>query len=154
MAITFILTILEVQMPIKPFRVRDYMNNDPLTVSQDTSVAEAVRLLVTHDVSVLLVVSDNTALVGMLTERDCIGTTLQSEYFGDFAGQVRDFMTPTVHAVAPDASLMDVAQFFCESPFRRCPVVEAGCVVGLVTRRDVLRLLIDQTFMNSADPES
>jgi CBS domain-containing protein len=141
-------------MLIKGFRVRDYMNSEPLTVSQDTSIMEAVSLLVSHDISVLLVVSDDNALVGMLTERDCIGTALQSEYFGDCAGQVRDFMTPSVHAVAPDASLMDVAQFFCESPFRRCPVVEAGCVVGLVTRRDILRLLIEPAFMTSTHPES
>ena len=141
-------------MLIKGFRVRDYMNSEPLTVSQDTSIMEAVSLLVSYDISVLLVVSHDNALVGMFAERDCIGTAHQSEYFGDCADPIRDFMTPSAHAVAPDASLMDVAQFFCESPFRRCPVVEAGCMVGLVTRRDILRLLIEPAFLNSTHPES
>ncbi len=128
-------------MSIEPQRVRDYMSRDLLTVSPETEIMRAIHLLVEHDVSGLPVVDGQNRLCGILTERDCIRIALQAGYFDEAGGRVADYMSPSVHTVTPDDTLMDLAELFVESPFRRCPVVEDGRLVGLICRRDVLRAL-------------
>jgi len=130
-------------MTIEPLRVRDFMTPKPLTVHPDTAIMAAVKLLVDNDVSGVIVVDDDMAPVGILTERDCIRTALQAGYFDESAGAVGHYMTREIHAVGPDDNLMDLAELFAESPFRRCPVVDQGRLVGIIYRRDVLRALTE-----------
>ena len=128
-------------MNIEPLRVKDFMTKDPLTVTVDTPVMEAVRLLVEHDISGVIVVDAQFAPVGILTERDIIHNALEAGYFDEATDLVGDRMSPSIHSVGPEDSLMDVAELFAQSPFRRCPVVEDGRLLGIIFRRDVLRAL-------------
>jgi len=128
-------------MTIEPMRVRDYMATDVLTVSPNAEIMHTIHLLVEKDISGVPVVDEQGRLVGILTERDCIRIALQAGYFEEVGGRVADFMTTSVHTVTPDDSLMDLAELFASSSFRRCPVVEGGRLVGLICRRDVLRAL-------------
>jgi CBS domain-containing protein len=82
-------------------------------------------------------------LLGILTERDCIEVALHAGYFDEMGGSVEQYMTTPVESVNPDSTLMDLAELFAHSPFRRCPVVEEGKLVGLICRRDILRALSD-----------
>ena len=47
-------------------------------------------------------------------------------------------MSPKVHSVHPDEPLSRLAQLFALYSFRRIPVVEAGKLIGVVTRRDLM----------------
>jgi CBS domain-containing protein len=133
-------------MTIEPLRVRDFMTADPLTVRAEDPIMAAVKLLVEHDISGVIVVDDDAAPVGILTERDCIRTALQAGYFDESAGTVGHYMTRQLHAVRPDDNLVDVAELFADSPFRRCPVVTEGRLVGIIFRRDVLRALTESAW--------
>ncbi|MEZ5558287.1 MAG: CBS domain-containing protein [Pseudomonadales bacterium] len=124
-------------------RVRDFMKRDVLTVRSDTDIMRAVRLFIEHDVSGLPVLDPAGELVGMLTERDCIRTALQAGYHDEEAGTVERYMSSPVRSMLPDDGLLDVAEFFAESTMHRCPVVEDGHLVGLISRRDVLRALTE-----------
>lgn len=128
-------------MTVKPQRVREFMTPSPLTVTADTEIMRVIGLLVERDISGLPVVSAEGVLVGFVTERDCIRIALQAGYLDEIGGRVADYMTTQVHSVHPEDSLMDVGELFADSPFRRCPVVENGILVGLICRRDVLRAL-------------
>ncbi|MDH3642459.1 MAG: CBS domain-containing protein, partial [Gammaproteobacteria bacterium] len=64
-------------------------------------------------------------------------------------GLVADYMSAPVHTVGPDDSLMDLAELFAASPFRRCPVVEDGRLIGLICRRDVLGALKGGAWFSS-----
>lgn len=128
-------------MGVEPLRVRDYMATDVLTIGPDTEIMRAIHLLVERDISGIPVVDDQMQVIGILTERDCIRTALQAGYFDEAGGLVADYMSTPVHTVAPDDSLMDLAELFATSPFRRCPVVEDGRLIGLICRRDVLSAL-------------
>jgi CBS domain-containing protein len=138
-------------MKIEPLRVRDYMTATPLTVTADTPIMDAVALLVERDISGVIVVDANNAPVGILTERDCIRTALQAGYFDESGGRVADYMTPKIHTVGPDDSLMDVGELFADSPFRRCPVVDGGQLVGLILRRDVLRAVTQSAWFERSE---
>jgi len=122
-------------------RIRDHMATELVTVTPDTEIMRAVHLLVQHDISGMPVVEANARLVGILTERNCIDVALQAGYFDESGGCVADFMSSPVETVDPDDSLMDVADRFRQSSFRRFPVVEDGRLIGLISRRDVLTAL-------------
>ena len=128
-------------MTKKAERVRDFMTKNPLSISPETEIMRAVHLLVAEDISGLPVTDAQGRLVGILTERDCIAVALQAGYFDELGGRVEQYMTTPVETVEPDSSLMDLAELFARSPFRRCPVVEEGRLVGLICRRDILRAL-------------
>jgi CBS domain-containing protein len=122
-------------------RVRDYMTSELLTVPPHAEIMQAVQLMIEHDVSGLLVVDADGALVGVVTERDCIAVAADAGYYDELGGPVADFMSAPVETVGPDDILVDVAVRMAASRFRRFPVVVGGALVGLISRRDVLRAL-------------
>jgi len=63
------------------------------------------------------------------------------QYFDEEGGPVSEFMTAPVETVGPDDSLMDVAVRMAKSSYRRFPVVDNGKLIGLIGRRDVLKVL-------------
>lgn len=139
-------------MAVEPLRVSDYMSETPLTITADMPIMAAVRLLVDHDISSVIVIDANKTPVGILTERDCIRTALQAGYFDEGAGIVGDYMTTDITSAGPEDSLMDIAQLFADSPFRRCPVVDQGRLIGMISRRNVLRALGETSWF--AEPQS
>jgi len=128
-------------MKVDALRVRDFMARDMLTISPDTDIMRAIVMLTENDISGMPVVDDQGLLVGILTERDIIISALNAGYHDEAGGAVKNFMSTPVQTVAPEDSLLDVAEFFATSPMRRCPVVEEGRLVGLISRRDVLKAL-------------
>jgi CBS domain-containing protein len=124
-----------------PLRVRDYMTRELLTVAPHVEITQVVRMLIDHDVSGALVVDDSGALLGVLTERDCIAVASGAGYYDEWGGPARDYMSSPVETVAPDDNLVDVAVRMTNSHFRRFPVLENERVVGLISRRDVLKAL-------------
>jgi CBS domain-containing protein len=138
---------------IQPLRVREFMNTDLQTATPDTEIMSAVRQLVAQGISGLLIVDDSGALVGILTERDCIAVALQAGYFDEAGGRVEQFMTANVDTVDPDANILDLAQMLAKAPYRRYPVVEDGRLIGLICRRDVLRALTTGNWF-SAPPNT
>jgi CBS domain-containing protein len=128
-------------MRLQAQRVADFMTTDILTVTPDTEIMRAVHMLVSADVSGLPVVDENGELVGIVTERDCIEVALHAGYYDELGGRVEQYMSFPVKTVSPDTTLMDLAELFARSPFRRCPVVEDGKLLGLICRRDILRAM-------------
>ena len=126
----------------RALRVRDFMTTELHTVQPDAEIMDAVQRLVDLNVSSLLVVDAAGTLLGILTERDCIDVALQAGYFDEAGGAVRNFMKAPALTVAPDTSMMDLALTFARSPLRRFPVLDGDRLVGLVSRRHVLRALV------------
>jgi CBS domain-containing protein len=124
-----------------PLRVRDYMTQKVLTVAPRTEIMQVVQLMLANDVSGLLVVDDGGNLVGVVTERDCIDVAASAGYHDEWGGPVAEFMSSPVETVGPDDNLMDVAVRMAASPHRRFPVAVGSRLVGLISRRDVLRAL-------------
>jgi len=123
-------------------RVRDLYTANPVTVHQDAEILRAVQLMLEHEISGVPVVDDEGALVGILTERDCIRKAVEAGYLDEPGGRVSEYMTREVQTVSPDDSLMDVAKRFVDSPYRRFPVVERGRLLGIIMRRDFLRAML------------
>ncbi|ORU90451.1 MAG: CBS domain-containing protein [Cycloclasticus sp. symbiont of Poecilosclerida sp. M] len=127
----------------KSVLVKDYMATNLSTFTPDMEISEAIKFLNTHKISGAPVVDDRGNLVGMLSEKDCLEVALQSTYYEDWVGGiVSEYMTPNVETVADTSSIVDMADKFIKSTYKRYPVLnEEGDLVGQVSRSDVLRAL-------------
>ena len=128
-------------MNLKSCVVKDYMARTLVTFKPDTPVLDAVHTLVKNRIAGAPVVDDEGNLIGMLSELDCMKVALQAGYYGNYGGPVRDYMTEGVKTVNVDMSIVDLAQVFINSGFRRFPVTDNNRLVGQISRRDVLRAL-------------
>jgi CBS domain-containing protein len=107
------------------------------------AVAEAVRLLLQHEISGAPVVSEEGELLGVFSEFDCLKALANEEFYGDYDEQqlVGDLMCCERHTIEPTLDLFRIAQTFVSLNIRRLPVLSEGKLVGQVSRRDVLRAL-------------
>lgn len=109
---------------------RDVMITKVVSTTPQESVDEVARLLEFHDISGMPV-CDGGQVVGVVSEADLIGKS---------GATVGDVMTAPAKTVTETAGLKDVAEQLTQERIRRVPVVDAqGRLVGLVSRRDVLR---------------
>jgi CBS domain-containing protein len=86
-------------------------------------------------------VSVDGELIGILTERDCMRVAMHAEFYAEPGGPVSEYMTADPHSVAPGESILNVAQAFIDGRFHRYPVVDDGRLVGIISRRDIMRAL-------------
>ena len=123
-------------------KASDIMTKEVVSVRRRTSVREALELLLENEVAGIPVVEADMTLVGIVTEKDLLGL-----FHGPEGGQgkvVEDFMTqPAVH-FDEDESLTDICKCLLEVTFRRVPVTRKGKVVGIVSRPDVLKYVLEQ----------
>lgn len=133
-------------------------------VSPEASVVEAARLMVSLGISGLPVVDASKTVVGMITEGDLLrrvelGTQfhrrrwissllspgrLAEEYVHTHGTKVADVMTPDVITAGCDTSLDEIVGLMEAKGIKRVPIVEHGRLVGMITRADLLRALVDR----------
>lgn len=130
---------------LSAYSVRDYMTRNLLTFTPDTDVMSAIGALVKSGHSGAPVCEAGGKLVGMLSEKDCLKVAVVASYENVSPGTVSDFMTAGVRSISPDDTLLDVANRFLDSPFKRFPVTEAGKLVGQISRSDVLKAIHDNS---------
>ena len=128
---------------LKSVLVKDYMAKNLTTFTPEMDISEAIKYLNKHKISGAPVVNDRGQLVGMLSEQDCLQVALQSTYYEDWVGgDVSQYMTSPVKTVSDSASVVDLAEKFINSSYKRYPVLdEDGSLVGQISRSDVLRAL-------------
>ena len=116
--------------------VRDAMSTRLVTVRETDSVLSGLKLLVEKGISGAPVVSVERHLIGVVTEFDLL---LAIDYVGEEM-PISRVMTENVVSIAPDAPLEQARTLMLTNNWRRLPVVEDSKVVGIVSRRDILRV--------------
>lgn len=120
------------------------MATELVTLAPETEILRAAHNLLKHDIASAPVVDNTGALVGILTERDCIRVVLYAGYHSQHGGLVADYMSKNVATIDADASVVDAAKLFFGERFHRYPVLENDRLVGQLSRRDVMRALVEQ----------
>ena len=121
--------------------VREYMTANLVTFTPDMEILRAISALVEKRISGATVVDERGNVVGMLSEQDCMKVALHAGYYGDHGGRVSEFMSTEVKTIDADTSILELAELFLKSPYRRYPVMEDNRLVGQISRRDVLRAM-------------
>jgi len=124
-------------------RVRDYMDTIVHTLHPEISIHEAVTFLLDKKVTGAPVIDVTSRVVGIITAKDCLRLLAIGDGEGLPEGMVSDFMTHDPITVTPHMNIYFVAGMFLRGSFRRFPVVEDGCLVGGITRFDILRAIRD-----------
>ena len=127
----------------KPMSVKNYMASDLITFTPETNVLTAIRTLLKYKISGAPVVDESGWIIGILSEYDCLKPNLQSSYHNDMGTLVKNCMSKEITTIKATASLMETAELFIKSGVRRLPVVENKKLIGQISRRDVLRAIIN-----------
>jgi signal transduction histidine kinase len=124
------------------------MAREVLTVREDELVERAVSIILQHGVSGLPVVDAERRLVGIVTEHALLDVLFRPELRRQCVGRIT---SRDVWSVTPDATPQAAADLLIKHRIRRVPVVEDGRLVGLVSRRDLIRYATAATAADS-DP--
>lgn len=119
--------------------VRDLMANQPATVNQHTSIAEARRIILDRALPEVYVTDDLGRLLGTVSDYELLKATIMH---AEATQTVTRVMSRSMLVLRPETPFEEVAGLFRESCHARLPVVENGRVIGQLCRRDVLRTLL------------
>ncbi len=121
--------------------VGSVMSRNVVTISPNSPIYEALELLKKHEVSGLPVVDNQNKIVGILSEKDVLGILINDKL--DVKDTVSDYMSRDVIFFNENDNAIDVCKFFINSHIRRVPIVNKGELVGVVSRRDIVLLIME-----------
>jgi len=122
--------------------VESFMTTKLVTLAPDMDIFEAILKMMKLDVSGTPVALDGE-LLGMLSEKDCMGIFASAAYSNLPGGTVAEYMVTHPETIGPRADLFTVAGILMHRPYRRLPVVDKGLLLGVVSRTDVLRASVE-----------
>jgi CBS domain-containing protein len=122
---------------------RDIMSQSVVTISPEAKIQEAIETLMRRQISGLPVVDAAGKLVGIISEFALLAMAYDVEVRQE---QVRKHMSTEVIAVHPDDPIRKIADTCIIRRVRRVPVVEDGRLLGLISRRDVLKGIYEHTL--------
>ncbi|HXZ00429.1 MAG TPA: CBS domain-containing protein [Stellaceae bacterium] len=144
-------------------KVSDIMTRGAVTVTADSTIEAAARLMLSHRISGLPVVDAAGAVIGIVTEGDLlrrveIGTEarrgrwfellvgpgrLAGDYVRSHARKVGEVMTREVAGIGPEAPLAEAVALMERRHVKRLPVIDGGRVVGILSRANLLSALLE-----------
>ncbi|MFL3050958.1 MAG: CBS domain-containing protein [Candidatus Neomarinimicrobiota bacterium] len=125
----------------KKYNIKDLMVSELITFTPDTLIGYAIDSLITNKISGAPVIDRKGNLVGILSEKDCLKTLLESSYYNYLSGHVKNYMSKNLTTVDIKDNINEVAQKFIDLRFRRFPVLDNGKLVGQISRRDILKVI-------------
>ncbi len=119
---------------------KDIMTKKVVCIKKDIPVVDAIRLMAENNITGIPVVEDDMTLLGILSEQDVL--RLFHTYEDEKDRTVSDFMTqPAVHFEEGEP-LLDVCYCLRDNNIRRVPVTSNGKVVGVISRSDILKCIL------------
>jgi CBS domain-containing protein len=152
-------------------RASDVMTCNVISVTPDMTVRDAARVFTDNHISGVPVLDSEGHLVGVISEGDLLrrvelGTDSRQrsswldlfsatheaiDYIKTHAQKVRDVMTTDVVTVTATTPLSEVASIFESRRIKRVPVMDAGQVVGIVSRANLIQALASIVEESTSD---
>ncbi len=129
---------------------RQLMSSPPIMTGHDISCKDAGEILTRYNINALLVTEkaeNGNKLIGYIT-RQVIEKALYHKL--DHV-PVGEYMTTEIESVGPDAELLEIQNKIIENKQRVLPVMDKGVVLGVVTRTDLLNILVRQSQLNYSE---
>jgi tRNA nucleotidyltransferase (CCA-adding enzyme) len=136
-------------------RAKDLMSSPAITVQADVSCKDAGNFLTRYNINALLVTERHNGkenLLGFITRQ----VIEKAMFHGLDHIPVKEYMTTELGSVEPDAELLEIQEKIIENKQRVLPVIDNGVIAGVVTRTDLLNILVRQSRHTDSplpDPE-
>ncbi|MCU0302606.1 MAG: CBS domain-containing protein [Thermoanaerobaculales bacterium] len=121
--------------------VRDVMRKPSRTFPMKMPMPEAAGILARSPFAAAPVVDENGAVVGLLTEKDCLRAVGRWAYEGISGGVVKDYMSEMPVRLTPQMDLLSASLVFSECNFSCLPVMDDDKLIGRLLRHELLRAL-------------
>ena len=121
--------------------IRTYVTRDVATLDATAPIREAAKLMADRKIG-SVGVRDGGDIIGLVTERDLVLTVLARG--GDGRAPIREAMRATLPRVPSSASESEVAAVMRDHTTRHLLVEDGGEVVGIVSMRDIIQLMLDE----------
>ncbi len=125
-------------------QVRDIMTRNIISLNPKTKVLEAIDILVNNRISGAPVLDDNGVLQGIISEKDLM---VPLEFFSnrkETESCVEEFMAKNVITFPEDTSIEEIMKALVVNNIKRAPIIKDNKVVGIVSRRDILKYIKTQ----------
>lgn len=116
--------------------VREVMSAAPETVTPETTLADAAKVMDRVDIGDVLIVDGTGQLRGIVTDRD-IAIRAVAEGRDPNTTPVEEIMTPTVETISSSATVREAIETMRRHDIRRLPVVDGGSPIGVVSLGDL-----------------
>ncbi len=123
--------------------VKDYMDHNAHAILSTTNIKDAVEYMLKDGVIGLPVIDNDEQVVGYVSEQDCIKEMLNDAFFCEEPAEVTAVMKKEVVSVAPDTSIVEIAQSMVERRPKNYPVISDGKLVGVISRSHILKALLE-----------
>jgi CBS domain-containing protein len=149
---------------VSSMRVKELMSTPVVCVSPTTPLKQVASILVERGISAVPVVGDDGWLVGIVSEADLVRLEMSEDPrrhllpTGETPPKVRmqadEVMTRDVIALPEDADAAEAARLMVERRVKRIPIVSGARVVGILSRRDLLRTMVREDSEIKADVDA
>ena len=121
-------------------------SNEVATTTAEQTVSETAKLLHRWRIGATLVVDQQGAIVGIISERDIL------RGLAEHGGKVEnlptaDLMTRSVMTCSPDDTIEQIMAMMTNKRIRHLPVMEEGKLVGIITIGDVVKSRMEEATM-------
>ncbi|OCJ16440.1 hypothetical protein A6U87_22780 [Rhizobium sp. AC44/96] len=140
---------------------RDIMTSPVETIGEDQNVRRAIDIVNASRIGAVPVVDDKGQLVGIVTEGDLLrrissaggrrpvpNTRDRNDALADYikarSWRIKDVMTTPVISALPTATITQIADLLLAHVIKHVPVVDAGRLVGMVSRSDLMHAIMNE----------
>ena len=136
-------------------KARDVMSSPVATLPDEASVAEAWQFIQEHTVRHVPVVSEDGTIHGIISDRDLLrdavadAISLEARPLTDRL--VKDLVSPRLLTAGPDTDISQIARVLYEEHVGSLPIIDENKnLVGLITRSDILRAIVEGDLLRGA----
>jgi CBS domain-containing protein len=122
------------------FKASKIMTRSLVTVRENTSIQEAMNILVDNNIAGLPVVTEDMRLLGIVSEKDMLSLLYKPQ--SKKPKLVSEVMTRDVVHFNESDDLFDICECLIENKFRRVPILAEGKLAGIISRRDIIKFII------------
>ena len=128
---------------MRSIKIKDYMSTQVTVFKPEESIISALRKLVKQGRSGGPVIDNEGKLIGIISEIDCLKEALMDGYHQQVGDRVADHMSTDIDFVKQEDDIIKCADYFYKGR-RRLPVLDNDKLVGIITRKDFAKALINR----------
>ena len=131
--------------------VRERMSKQPVTITADVPITEALRIMRENQVRRLPVLDPDGKLIGIVSEKDLLyaspspatSLSIYEMHYMLSRLKVTELMTPDPVTITPDTLLEEAALIMADNKIGGLPVMENGRLVGIITETDIFKVFLE-----------